>query len=142
MIKSLGHVGLSVKDIDRSLEFYRGYLGMEILMDLDISDDRIGRVIGIDGAKCRIVHLKLGDAILELFQYTQPPGKNVANDIRQCDHGLTHIGFEVTDFHKHVEELKAKNVEFLGQCVEFRPDVWVAYFKGPDGEVCEMRQQP
>jgi len=26
--------------------------------------------------------------------------------------------------------------------VEFRPDVWVAYFYGPDGEVCEIRQKP
>jgi hypothetical protein len=31
-------------------------------------------------------------------------------------------------------------VRFLGKPVEFRPGVWIFYFFGPDGEVCEMRQ--
>jgi len=26
--------------------------------------------------------------------------------------------------------------------VEFRPGVWIVYFHGPDGEVCELRQVP
>ncbi len=67
MIKTLGHVGLGVSDMERSLEFYRDFLGMKVIMDLDIADDRIGRVIGTPGAKCRIIHLKLGEAVLELF---------------------------------------------------------------------------
>lgn len=142
MIQSLGHVALSVSDMDRSLGFYRDHLGMKVIMDLDIDDDRIGRVVGIPGAKCRIVHLQLGQAVLELFQYTVPQGVNRAKDMRQCDHGFSHIGFEVSDFHRHVEELRQKNVEFLGEPVEFRPGVWVVYFHGPDGEVCEFRQQP
>ena len=70
MIKALGHVGLGVCDMDRSLEFYRDFLGMKVLMDLDISDDRIARVVGLPGAKCRIVHLKLGENVLELFHYS------------------------------------------------------------------------
>ena len=140
MIHSLGHVGLGVSNMKRSLEFYRDLLGMEVLMELDIADDRIGRVIGIPNAKCRIVHLKLGNTILELFEYSSPIGQNKAKSMRQCDHGLIHIGFEVIDFHKHVEELKKNNVKFLGESVEFRPGVWIAYFQGPDGEVYELRQ--
>lgn len=140
MIHSLGHVALSVSNMQRSLEFYRDLLGMEVLMDLDASDDRIGRVIGIPDAKCQIVHLKLGNAVLELFEYYAPAGQNKARTMRQCDHGLIHIGFEVTDFHKHVEQLKKNNVKLLGEPVEFRPGVWIVYFQGPDGEVCELRQ--
>ena len=141
MINSLGHVALSVSDMERSLEFYRDLFGMEVLMDLDIGDDRIAKVIGVPGVKCRIVHLKLGDSILELFKYFDtPPGKNKAKAMQQYDFGLTHLGFEVDDFHKHIEELKSRNVEFLGEPLEFRPNVWIAYFRGPDGEVCEFRQ--
>ena len=128
--------------MERSLEFYAESLGMEVIMDLDIADDRIARVIGMAGAKCRIVHLKLGEAVLELFHYACPPGKNTADHMRQCDHGFTHIGFEVDDFASVLDQLKRMKVEFLGEPVEFRPDVWVVYFKGPDGEVCEFRQQP
>ena len=142
MIKSLGHAGLSVSDMKRSLEFYRDYLGMEVLMELDIQDDRIARVIGIPGAKCKIVHLQLGDAMLELFEYSEPEGNNIARGMQQCDKGISHIGFEVNDIHRHLKELQEKGCEILGEPVEFRPDVWVAYFRGPDGEVVEFRQLP
>ena len=142
MIKSLEHVALGVNNMEKSLEFYSDLLGMEIIMDINISDERIGRVIGVTGAKCRIVHLKLGDAILELFKYYEPTGNNKAKDIQQFDHGLIHISFAVEDFHKHVEQLRKRGIEFLGEPVEFRPNVWVVYFRGPDGEVCEFRQQP
>jgi lactoylglutathione lyase len=142
MIASLGHVGLGVRDIERSLAFYRDVIGMEVLMELSVTDDRIARVIGIPGAQCRIVHLKLGDGILELFQYNNPIGINKAKDIRQCDHGLIHIGFEVNEFHKHVAQFKETGLEFLGEPVEFRPNVWVVYLRGPDGEVIELRQRP
>jgi len=135
-------VGLGVSDMQRSLEFYRDFLGMEVLMELNIVDDRIGRVIGVSGAACKITHLKLGDGILELFEYTNPKGENKARQMNQYDQGLIHIGFEVSDFHEHINQLKQKNIQFLGDPVEFRPNVWVAYFCGPDGEVCEIRQSP
>ena len=142
MIKSLGHVGLGVSDMERSLKFYRDFIGMEVLMELEITDDRIARVVGIPGAKCKIVHLQLGPGILELFQYYQPIGRDFAPIMRQCDRGLIHIGFEIDDFHRQIEELKKHDIEFLGEPVEFRPDVWIVYFRGPDGEVCEFRQRP
>ena len=135
-------MGLCVSDMERSLEFYRDFLGMEVLMELEITDDRIERVIGEKGAQCRIAHLELGGNILELFQYHRPEGKNIAKDLRQCDIGLTHLGFEIDDFHLHVEQLRQRKVEFLAEPVEFRPGVWVVYFRGPDGEVCEFREQP
>jgi len=141
LINCLGHVGLSVSDMNRSLEFYRDFLGMEVLMELDITDDRIERVIGEMGAQCKIVHLKLGENILELFQYHNPERKNLAADLRQSDIGLTHLGFEIDHFQEHLEALRKRNVEFLGEPVEFRPGVWVVYFRGPDGEVCEFREQ-
>ena len=137
-IPSLGHVGLSVSSIQQSSEFYRDIMGMEVALKLHISDDRQARVIGTRGAKCHIVHLKLGDAVLELFEYQQPAGQNRARTMRQWDHGFVHIGFEVSDFDERVRYLKRKNVEFLGEPVEFRPGVWVLYFKGPDGEICEL----
>lgn len=142
MIKSLGHVGLGVADMQRSLEFYRDFLGMKVLMELDITDDRISRVIGVKDAKCKIAHLQLGDAILELFEYTNPKGSNKAKNINQYDQGLIHVGFEVDDFHTHIKQLEQRGIKLLGEPVEFRPDVLVAYFYGPDGEVIEFRQRP
>ncbi|MDO8303349.1 MAG: VOC family protein [Sedimentisphaerales bacterium] len=137
-IPGLGHVGLSVSDMQRSLAFYRDIMGMEVVLQLDIVDDRQARVIGVPGTKCRIAHLRLGDGVLELFEYYQPRGQNKAQTMQQRDHGIVHIGFEIDDFHERVELLKRNGVKFVGEPVEFRPGVWVLYFYGPDGEVCEL----
>jgi len=75
MICGLEHFALSVSDIKRSLRFYQDFIGMKVIFEVDFFDDRIGRITGMTGAKCRVVHLKLGNAILELFQYYHPLGK-------------------------------------------------------------------
>ena len=137
-IPSMGHVGLSVSNMKRSLEFYRDILGMKVVLELDISDDRQARVINVPGAKCRIAHLKLGDGILELFEYYEPVGESKAQPLRQQDHGIVHIGFEVDDFWNRIASLKENGVKLVGDHVEFRPGVLVQYFYGPDGEVCEL----
>ena len=142
MIKSLGHAGLTVSDMERSLQFYRDLLGMKVLMDLDISDDRMARVLGVPGTKVHIVHLKLGDAILELFQYYHPAGRNEAGSVLPYDQGISHIGFEVNDIQDHLKDIQQRGCKLLGEPVEFRPGVWIAYFRGPDGEIIEFRQQP
>ena len=82
-IPSMGHVGLSVANTQRSIEFYRDLLNMEVVLELDISDDRQARVIGIPGTKCKITHLKLGDGVLELFEYYEPKRgiNNTGHDI-------------------------------------------------------------
>ncbi len=36
--------------------------------------------------------------------------------------------------------LRDAGVAFLSAPVEFRPGVWIAYFRGPDGETCELRE--
>jgi hypothetical protein len=51
---------------------------MKVLMELDITDDRIGRVISVKDAACKIAHLQLGGGILELFEYTNSKGSNNA----------------------------------------------------------------
>jgi catechol 2,3-dioxygenase-like lactoylglutathione lyase family enzyme len=112
------------------------------VFEVDFSDDRIERITGIAGARCKVVHLKLGGSILELFQYYSPVGGRIPRDRLQCDNGFTHIGFGVTDIRKHVRELEERGVELLGELVEVRPGAWVVYFRGPDGEVCEFRQVP
>jgi len=138
-IPAMGHVGLSVKDTQRSIEFYTDLLDMEVVLELDITDDRQARVIGVPGTQCKITHLKLGDGVLELFEYYQPErGTNKAKTLEQRDNGIVHIGFEVDNFHEKMQQLKDNGVKFVGEAVQFRQGVWVLYFYGPDGEVCEL----
>ena len=138
MFHCIEHTALSVANIDRSLAFYRDLIGMEAVFDVDFSDERLGVVNGLPGCKARVVHLKLGSSVLELFEYRKPRGRE--SDRRQCDLGYMHICFRVTQIHDLCRSLKARGVEFFSEPLEVRPGTFIVYFRGPDGEVCEMRQ--
>jgi catechol 2,3-dioxygenase-like lactoylglutathione lyase family enzyme len=141
MIRGLEHVALSVGDLERSIAFYRDLLGMELLRVLDCPPEmRLGEVAALPGCAARIAHLKSGGLMLELFEYTAPRGRPVPPDRRQADHGLIHIGFTSSDTRADYDRLRGQGVRFLGEPLEFRPGVWIVYFHGPDGEVCELRQ--
>ena len=128
--------------MERSLAFYRDVIGMAVVLQVDFSDERLGKITGLAGGKAKVVHLKLGETVLELFEYREPKGRAAARELRQCDTGFIHIGFRVTDIHRHYEKMKAAGVQFFSEPVEIRRGTRVVYFEGPDKEVCEMRQVP
>jgi catechol 2,3-dioxygenase-like lactoylglutathione lyase family enzyme len=139
MFTQMNHVGLSVKDMEKAIAFYRDIIGMEVSLDTEF-DSPLADIIGSPGAKARIVHMRLGESVVELFDYKQPQGREPRADANQSDYGLTHIGFLVKDFQKTYDHLKQKGIQFLGKPVEIRPGVHVAYFQGVEQEVCEMRE--
>ena len=143
MIKGIEHVGLSVADLERSLAFYRDRLGFELLRVLDCAPEGdLGTVVGMSGCRARVAHLMLGGRMLELFEYAEPRGRVQADAACQADHGWIHMGLTCTDVRADYAQLREHGVKFLSEPVEFRPGVWVVYFKGPDGEVVELRQTP
>ncbi len=132
---------MSVQDLDRSIAFYHGLLGMDVVRQIEAGPEMgLGDIVGIPGCSARIAHLKAGGFLLELFEYTDPRGRPLAKNHTQADHGFTHIGFTSSDARSDYASLKEAGVEFLGKPVEFRPGVWVVYFYGPDREICELRQ--
>jgi catechol 2,3-dioxygenase-like lactoylglutathione lyase family enzyme len=140
-ILQLEHVALSVRDLDRSLAFYRDRMGFSVARIIEPREDpMLGAIVGIPNARARIAHLRLGDNMLELFQYVDPLGRPPPADHRQADIGLIHLGFRTQDARQDFDRLSSHGVSFISAPVEFRPGVWVAYFRGPDGEVCELRQ--
>jgi len=139
MFLRMDHVGMSVKNMEKVIAFYQDIIGMEKVFDR-IFDSPLANIIGERGAKARVVHMRLQDSIVELFDYDHPKGRSPSTDQSQSDFGLTHIGFMVSDFNETYEQLKAKGVKFLGNPVEIRPGVPVAYFHGAEYEICEMRE--
>ena len=78
------------------------------------------KLIGVAGAKVRIVHMRLGDSVVELFDYYHPKGRDPLPDPQQSDFGLIHIGFRVTNFHETYRELRKRGVQFLGEPIEIK----------------------
>lgn len=141
MIHHIEHVGLSVANLERSIEFYTHNFNLKLERILEPSKDLpVGKIVGLPGCSVRIAHLSSSQAMLELFQYLTPEGRPIAKDTTQADRGFIHIGFKTTDLFGEYRRLLEKGVAFFGEPVEIRPEVWVVYLYGPDGEVCELRQ--
>jgi catechol 2,3-dioxygenase-like lactoylglutathione lyase family enzyme len=139
MFKRADHTALSVQDMEKAIAFYSDVIGMEKVFDQRF-DTPMAELIDVEGAQVRIVHMRLGDSMVELFDYQHPKGRAPRPDRCQSDFGLTHIGFTVEDFWGTYQYLLDHGVVFLGDPVEFRPGVLVAYFYGAEYEVCEIRE--
>jgi len=133
------HVAVCVQNMERAIAFYRDVIGMEKVFDREF-DATMAPVLGVESADVRVVKMKFGDFELELFDYRLPQSQPPASPKKQWEHGLTHIGFLVEDFwsvHKHLLD---HGIEFLGAGSEIRPGCFVGYFRGPEGEVLEIRE--
>jgi catechol 2,3-dioxygenase-like lactoylglutathione lyase family enzyme len=139
MFAKADHVAMSVKDMEKAIAFYRDVVGMEKVFDREFAEG-MARLIGVEGTRVRVVHMKLNDSMIELFDYAYPPGREPRPDRQQSDFGLIHIGFIVEDFWDTYQHLIDHGVQFLADPVEIRPGVHVAYFHGVEYEVCEIRE--
>jgi glyoxylase I family protein len=141
LIAGVEHVAISVSSLERSIDFYRDLLGLSLARILECGPDSpLPRITAQPGCEARIAHLYTGSFLVELFEYRAPRGRTVEPDRRQADLGLVHLGLRSTDARADFRRLKQSGVETLSDPVEFRPGVWLFYFRGPDGEVLELRE--
>jgi glyoxylase I family protein len=145
-LKSIHHVGLIVKDLDRSIYFYHDVLGLQFANEptpwFEGPELEVG--VGVPGAKLRQVTLWVGEnSTLELLEYANRPAqstKPVPNNYM----GAAHVCFEVDDVYAKKAELEAHGVTFYSDVnvVDDGPLAgwrWV-YFSDPDGLALELNQ--
>ena len=126
----LHHGGLSVSNLERSLEFYKRVLGFELDTRLTTADGNM-----------EIAHIKRGDDFLELFCHKDHlPLPEFARD-NLSDFkvlGTKHIAFitdEPEEVHRLLEEQK---VEGLTPIFENNPTYKYFFFRDPDGIALEF----
>jgi glyoxylase I family protein len=135
MIKSVHHTSLSVSDLERSKSFYVGLLGMEFVREGELSGPVMEKIVGLDKAHMKFAFVKMGPAVLEIFQYITPQGKNIPQP--QCNIGIIHLAFEVEGIENVYEDLRSKGVKFVSPPQMVRT-AKAAYFFDPDGITIEI----
>ena len=137
MITGMNHVAISTGDLDRSIHFYCELMSMELVSKGPFDGELYDTIMDLKAARGRVAMLRLGNAQLELFEFTNPTAKEQNPDRPVCDQGITHICFDVIDIHAEYERLKAAGVPFHcpPQDAGFAK---ATYGRDPDGNVFEL----
>ena len=77
-VEEIVHIGVSVFDLEKSVQFYRDVVGMEIEYRAHHEGEKISRVVDVPDAKLEVCVLRKGAVRLELIDYGKPEKKQVA----------------------------------------------------------------
>jgi catechol 2,3-dioxygenase-like lactoylglutathione lyase family enzyme len=145
------HVGLTVSDLDRSLEFYCGLLGLELLWRRVYEKGEIGAIVGVpEATSFDIAMLRVpgGELELELLEYRGCEGRSgAAEPSDPSKPGAAHFALFVDDVERLHDDLRARGVRFRSDGpVEMTAGAnrggKSLYSHDPDGFVVEFHQRP
>lgn len=142
MINGIHHVAISTPDIERMKSFYVEQLGLELVGEVawpqgtELSDT----ILELESSSANLTMLRAGNAYLELFQYHTPPPAVQSANRPVCDHGITHVCFDVTDVDGEYARLKAVGMRFHSEPQWVGEGVRTVYGRDPDGNVVELQE--
>jgi catechol 2,3-dioxygenase-like lactoylglutathione lyase family enzyme len=142
------HAGITVSDLDRSLEFYSGLLGLELRWRRLYEEPEITRIVGVPdatGLDIAVLSVPGSDVEVELIEYRGC--ERHSGSARPCDYGTGHFCVFVTGIEVLYEELRARGVSFRSEGpVEMTEGANAGgkslYALDPDGFVFELHQRP
>lgn len=145
MIRGFNHMSVTTRDLDRSLSFYEGVLGLRRLGRGESEAAHLSRIIGFSDVRLRWAELDVGKGqFLELFEYLSPKGTPLTQ--RTCDPGSLHIAFEIDDLHGTYARLRAEGVLTRSPPVSITSGDWSGakslYAVDPDGVTVELVELP
>jgi len=148
-IEAVESVGMTVSDMDASVDFYTRVLTFEKVSDVEVAGEEYERLQGLFGVRMRVVRLRLGDEAVELTEYLTPKGRPVPADSRSNDRWFQHFAVITSDMGKAYAWLRQHKVQHASTGPQTLP-LWnrnaagikAFYFKDPDGHALEILQFP
>lgn len=138
-------IGMTVSDMDRSVQFYSDVLGFKKVSDMEVYGDSYEQLQNLFGLRMRIVRMQLGDEVIELTDYLTSGGRTIPEDAKSNDLIFQHIAIVVSDMDKAYAQLRKKMVEHVSTAPQTIPannvtaaGVKAFYFHDPDGHNLEL----
>jgi lactoylglutathione lyase len=124
-VKKIEHVGVMVKNIEKSIDFYRDVIGMQLDGTLDHNDEKI-----------KLAFLSFPDA-----KETQLELIEGYNDQLPEEGKVHHIAFTVDNIEIEAERLRELNVKWIDEKITTLANgIRYIFFYGPDNEWIEFFQ--
>jgi catechol 2,3-dioxygenase-like lactoylglutathione lyase family enzyme len=111
-VQRIKMIGFTVADADRESDFFTNVLRFEKVADFRVVGSEYAKMEGVFNANMRIVHLRLGDQIVELTQYVSPPtGRPIPVPSYSNDEWFEHMAIVVSDMDAAYKILQENNVQ-------------------------------
>jgi catechol 2,3-dioxygenase-like lactoylglutathione lyase family enzyme len=105
-------IGFTVADVEREADFFTRVLQFEKVADFRLVGSEYARMEGVFNANMHIVHLRLGEQIVELTQYVSPPtGRPIPVPSYSNDEWFEHMAIVVRDMDAAYKVLQKNNVQ-------------------------------
>ena len=144
-ITKVDAIGITVKEMDRSVEFYTNVLGFKKVSDNEYQGEAFEKLENIFGLHIRVVRMQLGDEFIELTDYLTTGGRSIPEDQHSNDLSFQHIAIVVSDMDKAYQQLRKFNVEHVSTSPQTLPKsipgaegIKAFYFHDPDNHNLEL----
>ncbi len=150
MVEGVHHFSFSVTDLDRTLAFYTGVLGLRLVSRKRNCYATLGTALfgtrwGVSQpqADLELAVVDVGGTRVEFIEYKDPKAQAYHGNPSRA--GSAHLAFCVGDIEGTRRRLEAAGVEFhspINTFMENPRSEWKwCYFRDPDGIILELVQQ-
>jgi catechol 2,3-dioxygenase-like lactoylglutathione lyase family enzyme len=142
MANTTRHVGIVVKDLAKTKNFWINLIGFKLHIDAKEISPYIDELLGITNPELRTIKLiDENGFIIELLEFANYPAKdNWEGNLATT--GLTHIALTVSDLESLTSKLKENDYKFISE-IKNSPNgaVKVVFVTGPEGLMLELVEQ-
>lgn len=143
-ISSVNHVGITVSNLERSVEFYETLTGKKVSNIDQIGGKRMAQTQGLDDTLIKYANLHLDNLNMDILEYVVPKSEKANYENDQIS--AMHLCFEVDDLEAAIKRLAEIGIEPEGEPIYFEEadglksgfGTGVVYFKDPDGTNLEL----
>lgn len=149
MLKEIIHVGVTVTDLNRSIEFYQNLLGLSFKGKLVMEGEKTDKLFNMDDCQVEVAYLNGSDHIMapsiELLQFLNPTTISSQSDLHKTS--ISEICFRVKDIDSFYKRLLENGVDCISepQVFDFTENGFgkskAMYFKDPDGIILEAIEE-
>ena len=144
LVTGVDSLGLTVSDLDRSVDFYSTILSFEKVSETENFGEAYERLTGIFGSRSRTARMRLGGEFIELTEFLVPRGRPAPSEQFSNDKWFQHIAIVAGDMDKVYARLRHFKVQHASTGPQRLPDwnpnaggIQAFYFRDPDGHPLE-----
>jgi catechol 2,3-dioxygenase-like lactoylglutathione lyase family enzyme len=143
-VQYLMHFGVCVRDLERSIRFYRDALGFTEAGRLEIEGEPTATMLGLPELELHAMYLDRDGFRIELLHFPTPGTVGPAEARPMNQPGLTHMALRVDDLDETIRAVEAHGGRVIESSRVHNPsfEANLVYVTDPDGTRLELLQVP